>query len=136
MSEKPNIAFTAPHFAASQVGLNILEKGGTAIEAMVAAAASIAVEYPHMNGMGGDGFWLISEPGKKPIGIDASGVAAKCATPSFYECSDAIPSRGGKSALTMAGAVAGWQAALEISRKWQSGLPLSTLFDTAISQAN
>ena len=136
MSEKPNIAFTAPHFAASQVGLNILEKGGTAIEAMVAAAASIAVEYPHMNGMGGDGFWLISEPGKKPIGIDASGVAAKGATPSFYEGSDAIPSRGGKSALTMAGAVAGWQAALEISHKWQSGLPLSTLFDTAISQAN
>ena len=56
MSEQPNIAFTAPHFAASQVGLDILEKGGTAIEAMVAAAASIAVEYPHMNGLGGDGF--------------------------------------------------------------------------------
>ena len=72
MSEKHNVGFTAPHFAASQVGLNILEKGGTAIEAMVAAAASIAVEYPHMNGMGGDGFWLISEPGKAPIGIDAT----------------------------------------------------------------
>ena len=136
MSEKPNIAFTAPHFAASQVGLNILEKGGTAIEAMVAAAASIAVEYPHMNGMGGDGFWLISEPGKKPIGIDASGVAAQGATPAFYKGNDTIPSRGGKSALTMAGAVAGWQAALEISHEWQSGLPLSTLFDTSISQAN
>jgi len=136
MSEKPNIAFTAPHFAASQVGLSILEKGGTAIEAMVAAAASIAVEYPHMNGMGGDGFWLISEPGKKPIGIDASGVAAKGATPSFYDGLDAIPSRGGKSALTMAGAVAGWQKALEISQDWQSSMPLSTLFDTAISQAN
>ena len=74
MSEKPNIAFTAPHFAASQVGLNILEKGGTAIEAMVAAAASIAVEYPHMNGMGGDGFWLISEPGKKAVTPSSSTV--------------------------------------------------------------
>lgn len=136
MSEKPNVAFTAPHFATSQVGLAILEKGGTAIEAMVAAAASIAVEYPHMNGMGGDGFWLISEPGKAPIGIDASGIAASGATPSFYEDDDAIPSRGGKSALTMAGAVAGWNAALEISRSWQDSLPLSTLFDTAINQAN
>ena len=42
MTDKPNIAFTAPHFAASQVGLNILEKGGTAIEAMVAAATPAA----------------------------------------------------------------------------------------------
>jgi gamma-glutamyltranspeptidase len=136
MSEKPNIAFTAPHFAASQVGLNILEKGGTAIEAMVAAAASIAVEYPHMNGLGGDGFWLISEPGKAPIGIDASGVAAKGATADFYAADKAIPSRGGKAALTMAGAVAGWNEALKISHEWQQGLSLNTLLDTAISQAN
>ncbi|MEM7419206.1 MAG: gamma-glutamyltransferase family protein [Pseudomonadota bacterium] len=136
MSEKHNIAFTAPHFAASQVGLDILEKGGTAIEAMVAAAASIAVEYPHMNGLGGDGFWLISEPGKAPVGIDASGVAAQGATPDFYAGETAIPSRGGKAALTMAGAVAGWQAALEISKEWQAPLPLRTLLDTAISQAN
>lgn len=136
MTDKPNIAFTAPHFAASQVGLNILEKGGTAIEAMVAAAASIAVEYPHMNGLGGDGFWLISEPGKAPVGIDASGVAANGATPDFYKNADVIPSRGGKSALTMAGAVAGWQKALDISHTWQRGLPLQTLLDTAISQAN
>ena len=136
MTEKPNIAFTAPHFAASQVGLNILEKGGTAIEAMVAAAASIAVEYPHMNGLGGDGIWLISEPGKAPIGIDASGIAAKGATPEFYAGLDAIPSRGGKAALTMAGAVAGWNEALKISHEWQDGLKLSTLLDTAISQAN
>ncbi len=136
MTDKPNIAFTAPHFAASQVGLNILEKGGTAIEAMVAAAASIAVEYPHMNGLGGDGFWLISEPGKAPIGIDAAGVAAQGATPEFYAGKKAIPSCGPEAALTMAGAVAGWQKALSISQQWQSPLPLKTLFDTAISQAN
>ncbi|MEI8648711.1 gamma-glutamyltransferase [Paraglaciecola sp. Hal342] len=50
------VAFTAPHYAASQVGQNVLQHGGTAIEAMVAAAASISVVYPHMNSMGGDGF--------------------------------------------------------------------------------
>ncbi|OFC72392.1 gamma-glutamyltransferase [Alteromonas confluentis] len=136
MNNKPVIGFTAPHYAAAQVGNNILEKGGTAIEAMVAAAASIAVEYPHMNGLGGDGFWLISEPGKKPVGINAAGVAAKGATAEFYQGDDAIPSRGGKAALTMAGAVAGWQKALEISAGWQSPLPLATLLDTAINQAN
>ena len=130
-----HIAFTAPHYAASQVGQNILEKGGTAIEAMVAAAASIAVEYPHMNGLGGDGFWLISEPGKAPIAIDACGIAAANADLDFFSGHDAIPSRGGKAAVTMAGAVKGWQKALEISNQWQTPLPLSTLLDTAISQA-
>ncbi|QJR79533.1 gamma-glutamyltransferase [Alteromonas pelagimontana] len=136
MNEKKQIGFTAPHYAAAQVGNQILERGGTAIEAMVAAAASIAVEYPHMNGLGGDGFWLISEPGKKPIGIDASGVAAKLANADFYGSAKTIPARGGEAALTMAGAVAGWKKALEISAGWQQPIALKTLLDTAISQAN
>ena len=40
----------------------VLAEGGNAIEAMVAMAASIAAVYPHMNHIGGDGFWLIREP--------------------------------------------------------------------------
>ncbi|NVK57255.1 MAG: gamma-glutamyltransferase [Alteromonadaceae bacterium] len=129
-------AFTAPHYAASTVGNEILQRGGTAIEAMVAAAASIAVEYPHMNGLGGDGFWLISEPGKKPVAIDACGTAALGATREFYHGDSAIPSRGGKAALTMAGAVAGWQKALQISADWQPAMPVAELLERAISQAN
>ncbi|MBJ7539397.1 gamma-glutamyltransferase family protein [Marinomonas transparens] len=130
------IAFTAPHFKATETGKKILEQGGTAIEAMVAAAASIAVAYPHMNGLGGDGFWLISEPGKAPIGIDASGKAAQLATLDFYKGHDIIPTRGGKAALTMGGAVAGWQEALAVSQNWQPNLPLSSLLGDAISYAN
>jgi hypothetical protein len=61
-----------------------LREGGNAIEAMVAAAATIAVVYPHMNSIGGDGFWLISEPGTPPLGIDACGRAARLATPAFH----------------------------------------------------
>ena len=136
MTKQQHTAFTAPHYAASTVGNDILQRGGTAIEAMVAAAASIAVEYPHMNGLGGDGFWLISEPGKAPVAIDACGTAAGLADSNFYQGLDAIPSRGGKAALTMAGAVAGWQKALEISANWQSPMPLQDLLATAISQAN
>lgn len=130
-----NFGFTAPHYAAAQAGQHILESGGTAIEAMVAAAASIAVVYPHMNGLGGDGFWLISEPGKPPIGIDGCGAASTNATPEYYSGFDTIPSRGPKAALTMAGAVAGWQKALEISQQWQINKPLDELFLTAIGQA-
>ena len=133
--KKNEIAFTAPHFKATETGRKILEQGGTAIEAMVAAAATIAVVYPHMNGLGGDGFWLISEPGKTPVGIDASGKAAELATLDFYKDHDSIPTRGGKAALTMAGAVAGWQEALTMSQEWQANLPLSTLLDDAIQLA-
>ncbi len=133
--EKSNIGFTAPHYAAAQAGQSVLEHGGTAIEAMVAAAASIAVVYPHMNGLGGDGFWLISEPGKSPIGIDASGCSAKLATSDFYQGQQSIPQRGGLAALTMAGAVSGWNKALEISHQWQPGKSLEELFSTAIGQA-
>ncbi|MFW2354364.1 gamma-glutamyltransferase, partial [Hydrogenophaga sp.] len=51
--------FVAPHHLAAQAGRDVLRDGGNAVEAMVAAAAAIAVVYPHMNAIGGDGFWLI-----------------------------------------------------------------------------
>ena len=64
---------TSPHHLASQAGLGVLQDGGNAVEAAVAVAACLAVVYPHMTGIGGDGFWLIAEPGKSPVGIDACG---------------------------------------------------------------
>ena len=45
----------APHHLAAEAGCEMLRAGGNAIEAMVAAAATISVVYPHMNGLGGDG---------------------------------------------------------------------------------
>ncbi|MFM7460249.1 MAG: gamma-glutamyltransferase, partial [Burkholderiales bacterium] len=49
----------APHAAAAQSALGVLREGGNAVEAMVSAAATIAIVYPHMNSIGGDSFWLI-----------------------------------------------------------------------------
>ncbi|MDX1423173.1 MAG: gamma-glutamyltransferase, partial [Kiloniellales bacterium] len=63
----------APHHLASEAGLRVLRVGGNAIEAMIAAVATVAVVYPHMNGIGGDSFWLIKESAKPPVGIDACG---------------------------------------------------------------
>lgn len=123
-------AITSPHHLASEAGASILAEGGSAIEAMVAAAAAIAVAYPHMNSLGGDGFWLISRPGKAPIAIDATGQAAAGAEAAVYRAQglDAIPSRGGLAALTTAGAVAGWQAALDLLPKHR---PLADLLAPA-----
>ncbi|PPI88417.1 gamma-glutamyltransferase [Candidatus Pantoea edessiphila] len=104
-----------PHHLASGTALSILKEGGNAIEAIVAAAATISVVYPHMNGLGGDGFWLIIPPQREPIAIDASGTAGSLADFDFYRNESCIPHRGPKSALTIAGTLSGWKEALCIS---------------------
>src|SRR3972149_6461150 len=67
----------APHALASQSALAVLREGGNALEAMIAAAATITVVYPHMNSLGGDSFWLVHVPGQGPAGIDARGAAGR-----------------------------------------------------------
>ena len=123
----------APHHLASEAGLAVLREGGNAIEATIAAAATIAVVYPHMNGMGGDNFWLIRRAGEAPFGIDACGAAWGGADPSFYRDRDLreIPSRGPLAAITVPGAVSGWQAALEAAARAGGRMPLSRLLEDA-----
>ena len=128
---------TAPHRAASLAGRDILAAGGTAIEAMVAAAATIAVVYPHMNGIGGDGFWIIKRRGEAPIGISACGAAAALATPAFYTekgYMDTIPTRGGLAALTVPGTISGWDRALSLVPQ-DRRMPLARLLADAIGHA-
>ena len=126
----------APHHLASQSALAILREGGSAIEAMVAAAAAIAVVYPHMNGLGGDGFWLIVPPEGDPIAIDASGAAGSLATLEAYAGQQHIPHRGPQAALTVAGTVSGWDEALRISRDLTGrALPVARLLADAIGYA-
>ena len=132
-----NGGITAPHRAAALAGRDVLAQGGTAIEAMVAAAATIAVVYPHMNGIGGDGFWIIHRHGEAPIGISACGPAADLATPQFYAAQGhlgSIPARGGLAALTVPGTIGGWEAALSLVPEARR-LPLSQLLRDAVGHA-
>jgi gamma-glutamyltranspeptidase len=88
-----------------------------------------------MNGIGGDGFWLIRKKGEKPIGISGCGRAAERATPEFYRAAgfaDAIPARGGLAALTVPGTIDGWRLALE---EGGGRLPLGDLLQAAIAYA-
>src|ERR1700747_3656945 len=101
-------AVCAPHFATVEAGRSILAEGGNALEAMLAMAASIAAVYPHMNHLGGDGFWLIHEPSGRLRAIMAAGPAAAAAKPELYRDYEAMPTRGPLPAPTRPGGGAGW----------------------------
>ena len=125
-----NYMMIAPHHLAAKTGSDILKEGGNAIEAMIASAAMISVVYPHMNSMGGDNFWLISDENKNVYAIDSCGPAGNNANIKFYKnCGfSSIPSRGPLSALTVPGAVAGWKLAYDFSVKNLGGkIPISRL---------
>ncbi len=128
---------TAPHALAAQSGARILAEGGNAIEAALATAATLAVVYPHMTGLGGDAFWLIAEPGKAPVTIDGAGRAGGAVSDSLYRHHGfrEIPWRGPLAANTVAGAVSSWDAAWEISRQWGGRMCLSRIFAEAASFA-
>lgn len=128
-------AATTPHRLATKAAADVLEDGGSATEAMVAAAAVIAVVYPHMNGIGGDGFWIVKRPGEAPVGIFACGQAAALATSDWYAARGfeaALPSRGGLAALTVPGTLGGWQRALKVQGRHR---PLADLLAPAIGHA-
>ncbi|QEO17189.1 gamma-glutamyltransferase family protein [Acetobacter vaccinii] len=124
---------TSPHHLASQAGLDILKKGGTALEAVVATAATLSAVYPHMTGLGGDAFWLIAYPDGRTCVIDACGAAAGQASLALYDKAGhtTIPWRGGLAANSMAGAVSGWREALRLSARLQPTLPLQDLLRDA-----
>ena len=125
----------APHSLAAQAALDVLRDGGNALEAMISAAAAIAVVYPHMNSIGGDGFWVIHQPGYAPGGIDASGRSAQCSSIDWYAqqgVSGSIPSRGPLAALTVAGTVSGWGAAHQLSKGVGGRMSLKRLLSDAI----
>src|SRR5919206_729094 len=105
-------AIATPHELASVAGLEVLARGGSAVDAMVAANAALGVVYPHMSGAGGDAFWLIHDAatGRQHV-LNASGCAAAAATRELYAGASEIPPRGPRAALTVPGAVDGWAQA-------------------------
>lgn len=128
----------APHTLAAQAGRDVLREGGNALEAAIAMAASLAVHYPHMTGLGGDSFWLLAAPGGEVRAIDACGRTPETLSPDFYRQRGhrTIPVRGPLAANTVAGTVSGWDAAYTLSREqWGGSLPLERLLADAIHHA-
>ncbi len=105
----------APHYLASLAGATVLQEGGNAVEAAIAANAVLGVTWPHMCGVGGDLFLLVywAATGEL-LGLNASGHSSRRAS---VEAARALghatmPLRGGLS-ITVPGAVDGWVTALE-----------------------
>lgn len=124
---------STPQFLASQAGAHILEQGGNAIDAAIAANAVMGVVQPYVNGIGGDLFALYYEAKTgKLYGLNASGWTPKALT------IERLQSKGvtaidpiGVETIDVPGAVAGWDA----MRTRFGTLPFSQLLAPAIYYA-
>jgi gamma-glutamyltranspeptidase/glutathione hydrolase len=105
---------------AAQAGVNILEHGGNAVDAAIAANAVMGVVAPMMNGIGGDLFVMVYDAkANKLYGLNASGWAPKALTPEFLHKQGLrdMPQQG-INTVTVPGAVEGWQKlAVRFGRK-------------------
>jgi len=107
-----NIVSTS-HPVAVQAGLRMMQAGGNAVDAAIAAAAVMMVAEPCSNGLGSDMFCILWD-GKQLQGLNASGRAPAAWTPRYfrdkYGADAKTPPKRGWDSVTVPGAVAGWVA--------------------------
>jgi len=123
-------AIATPHTAATTAGAEAFEQGGTAMDAALRAAVTLAVAYPHMCGVGGDLFALVQRSDGEVLAINSSGRSPAAADPSVLDGLTEMPIRG-PVPITVPGAVAGWR---ELHRAG-AVLPWAAAFDPAIGLA-
>ena len=124
-----NVIATSQPLAA-QAGLAMLHGGGNAIDAAVAAAITLTVVEPIMNGIGGDLYAMVWD-GQRLHGLDATGAAPEAWSPERFAGRSEMP-RTGWDSVTVPGQVAGWKA---LSERF-GALPFARLFDPAIRYAS
>jgi gamma-glutamyltranspeptidase / glutathione hydrolase len=111
----PHAAVATSQPLATTTALAILDRGGNAIDAAVAAAAVLNVAEPHMTGMGGDMFAILwSAAEGRLIGLDASGRSGSKVDVDelVAEGAERVPGSGARS-VTVPGALSGWNALIE-----------------------
>jgi gamma-glutamyltranspeptidase/glutathione hydrolase len=105
-----NAAVATSHPQATLAALNILQQGGNAVDAAVAAVALLGVIEPAMTGIGGDCFVLYVPKGKgKVIALNGSGKAPAAARAEWYaERGETTQPLNSPHGVTIPGAVAAW----------------------------
>ncbi|MCW5648613.1 MAG: gamma-glutamyltransferase family protein [Ramlibacter sp.] len=128
-----NVVSTS-HPLAAQAGLRMMYKGGNAVDAAIAAAATITLTEPVSNGLGSDAFAILWD-GQELHGLNGSGRAPATWTPDYFKRkygADAVaPPKRGFDSVTVPGAVASWVALSERFGK----LPFADLLEPAIEIA-
>ncbi len=127
------VAATADGLA-TQAALEILGRGGNAVDAAIAANAVLAVTSPHLCGMGGDLFALVHDgSGPEPACLASIGRAGSGADPDRLRAEGAVvmPRRRDIRSVTVPGCVDGW---LALHDRFAT-LPLATLLEGAIRYA-
>jgi gamma-glutamyltranspeptidase / glutathione hydrolase len=124
---------STPQFLASQAGAHILEQGGNAIDAAIAANAVMGVVQPYVNGIGGDLFMVYYEAKTgKVYGLNSSGWTPKALTIDYLKAKGVTEINPiGVESIDVPGAVAGWDA----MRTRFGTLPFSQLLAPAIYYA-
>lgn len=116
---------------ASQAGLEILKKGGNAVDAAVATAATLAVVEPTSNGIGGDAYALVwIEEEKRLYGLNSNGFAPENMELKNYNNMKEMP-KYGFGAVTVPGIPAAWS---ELNKKYGK-LSLMECLSPAINYA-
>ena len=123
-----NIVATSQPLAA-QAGLRMLQKGGNAVDAILATAIALTVLEPTSNGIGSDAFCILWD-GKKLHGLNASGRSPSGWSLERFKAHAAMPTRGWES-VTVPGAVSAW---VDLSEKFGK-LAFADLFEPAIKYA-
>ena len=108
------------HWLASQTGMSVLERGGNAADAAVAAGFVLQVVEPHLNGPGGEVPVLVAEPSGRATVVCGQGVAPRAATPEAFAALglDAVPGTG-LLAATVPGAFGAWTVLLQRWGTWR-----------------
>jgi len=123
-----NVVATSQPLAA-QAGLQMLSKGGNAVDAALATAITLTVVEPTMNGIGSDAFALVWDQ-MQLHGLNASGRAPKAWTAQRFAGQKSMPAAGWDS-VTIPGVVSAWVA---LSSRF-GRLPFAELFSAAIGYA-
>ena len=99
-----------PHPQATLAGIDVLRRGGNAVDAAIAANAVLTVVYAACCGIGGDAFWLIYDPKRREaVSYNGSGRTPKAASLERLRGANAavLPRRGALT-VTVPGAVRSW----------------------------
>ncbi len=120
---------------ATQIGLEILKQGGTAVDAAIAANAAMGLMRPNSNGIGGDLFAMVWDPKtEKLYGLNGSGRSPMSLTREVFAkegITESIPF-GGKFSISVPGCVDGW---FELHGKFGK-LSMKEILQPAIDYAN